>query len=113
MNVDRETAARFKAKQAARAAEERRKLLYGRLFHHVTLNRDVASLRTESQASDMYRCAPGGDTPLQMQILRVAIDNRWSSVVNAFIKAWAGEHPIANTVQELWNLTPTTGRSAV
>ncbi len=113
MNVDRAAVERNERIRAARAAEERQKFLYSRLFQHVTPNRDVAGLRTEGQANDMYRRAPGGDTPLQLQILRVAIDNRWGSVVNAFIKTWAGEHPIANTVQELWNLTVSTGRAAV
>ncbi|MDF3342098.1 hypothetical protein P3H80_32075 [Mycolicibacterium septicum] len=60
----------------------------------------------------MFRRARG-DNRLQVEILRVAVDNRWGSVVNAFINYWAGEHPIGDTVEELWNLTLTTDRTAV
>ncbi|MFL0294218.1 hypothetical protein ACJH6J_24705 [Mycobacterium sp. SMC-18] len=110
--IDHETVERSERERAANAAEERRKYLYARLFQHVTPTRDVAGLRTESQASDMFLRARG-ENLLQIAILRVAVDNRWGSVVTAFIKLWDGEHPIAGTVQELWNLTLTTGRSAV
>lgn len=96
----------------ARANAERIAFLYSRLFGNVAPGRDVAQLRTESQASNMFLRARG-ENRRQVEILRVAIDNRWDSVVNAFIAVWDDEHPIADTVQELWTLIVATGRSAV
>jgi hypothetical protein len=41
--------------------------------------------------------------------VRKAIDRRWSNVVQAGI-CYFCEHPVAQRIQELWNLT--TGRGA-
>jgi hypothetical protein len=106
MNVDRAAVQRGEQERAARVTEERIDALYSRLFRGVVPNLAVAALRTENAALDLFRSADSN--LLQVEILRVAVDNRWTFVVEAFIKVWDGEHPIAATVQELWNLT--TGR---
>lgn len=109
--VDRAAVEREERERIARATAERIQFLYGRLFGNVVLSPDVRDLRTESQAREMFGLALNtADNRLQVQILRVAVDNRWATVVNAFIKVWAGEHPISKTVQELWDLT--TGRAS-
>lgn len=113
-NVDPAAVEVMRRAEAARRNAERSDFLYGRLFGNVQPNRDVASLRTEDQAREMFRLAlENANNLLQVEILRVAVDKRWPSIVTAFIKVWDGEHPIADTVRELWNLTLTTGRSAV
>lgn len=109
MNADRATVKRAKQDQAARTTAERITFLYSRLFRNVAPGRDVAALRTENAAREMLTTALGSANNLrQVEILRVAVDNRWTSVIEAFIKVWDGDHPIAATVQELWTLT--TGR---
>ncbi|WP_231975940.1 hypothetical protein, partial [Mycobacterium sp. E2462] len=90
------------------ATAERINFLYSRLFGRVVPNRVVAALHTENAARELLQCADSN--LVQVEILRVAVDNRWASVVEAFIKVWDGEHPIAVTVQELWTLT--TGRAS-
>jgi hypothetical protein len=110
--IDWAAVERAKKAEDARAAVERRDFLYGRLFGGGGGGRDVAALRSEHEAQELFsRALSNFDNRLQVQVLRVAVDNRWPSVVSAFIKVWAGEHPIADTVQELWTLT--TGRAAV
>lgn len=106
MKVDRAAVERGERDRTARATAERIEFLYSRLFQNVVVNRDVARLRTENAAREMFRFATSNLE--QVEILRVAIDNRWTSVVRAFIKVWDDEHPISDTVQELWDLT--TGR---
>lgn len=111
MNADRAAVKRAKQDRAARATAERITFLYSCLFGNVVPGRDVAALRTENTAREMLATAVGSANNLrQVEILRVAVDNRWASVIEAFIKVWDGEHPIAATVQELWNLT--TGRAS-
>lgn len=113
-NVDPAAVEVMRRAEAARATAERVDFLYGRLFGNVQPNRDVACLRTEDQAREMFGVAlENANNLLQVEILRVAVDNRWPSIVTAFIKIWDGEHPIADTVRELWSLTLKTGRSAV
>lgn len=114
IEVDHAEVERASREQTARENAERREFLYGRLFGNVALDRDVSCLRTESAATELLRSSVRGDfdNRRQVQILRVAVDNRWASVVHAFIKVWNGEHPIAQTVQELWSLTLTTGRTS-
>lgn len=109
--VDPAEVERAERKRNARVNAERRDFLYGRLFQNVTLSGDVARLRTEDAARELLRRAvENADNLRQVEILRVAIDNRWGTVVQAFIKVWDGEHPISDTVQELWHLT--TGRAS-
>jgi hypothetical protein len=106
MNVDRAAVQRDEQERAAQATAERVKFLYGRLFGHVSRGSGVAALRTEDAALKAFGGAVDqANNLLQVEILRVAVDNRWASVVQAFIKVWDGEHPIAATVEELWNLT--------
>lgn len=114
-NVDWAAVQRARKAKDARAAVERREFLYGRLFGNAGAGgRDVAALRSEHEARELFsRALSNFDNRLQLQVLRVAVDNRWHAVVSAFIKVWAGEHPIADTVQELWTLTLTTDRAAV
>jgi hypothetical protein len=109
-NVDHEAVERAERERTARVNAERREFLYDQLFRNVFPNRDVESLRTEAAASEMLSRAVYVDNRLQVEILRLAVDNQWSSVVEAFVKHWA-EHPIAYTVLELWTLT--RGRDAV
>lgn len=112
--IDPAEVARAERERVTAANAERREYLYGRLFRNVTPGRDVARLRTKDAALEMLRrAADNADNRLQVQILRVAVDNRWESVVNRFIRIWDGEHPIAQTVAELWSLTLTAGRDAV
>jgi hypothetical protein len=101
--VDRAAVQRVEQERAAQATVERINFLYSRLFSRVVPNQVVAALRTENAALDLLRSADSN--LLQVEILRVAVDNRWTSVVEAFIKRYDGEHPIAATVQELWTLT--------
>jgi hypothetical protein len=110
--VNRAAVERAEQDRIAQATAERITFLYSRLFGNVVPSRDVAALRTENAAREMLAIALGSaDNLRQVEILRVAVDNRWASVVNAFIKAWAGEHPIADTAKELWHLT-ITGRTS-
>jgi hypothetical protein len=103
---------RAERERTARVNAERREFLHSRLFQNATLSGDVARLRAEDGAREMLRRAfESADNHRQIEILRVAVDNRWASVLNAFIKAWDGEHPISDTVRELWTLT-TTGRDS-
>jgi hypothetical protein len=112
-NVDWAAVERARKAEDARAAVERREFLYGRLFDRTRGGRDVAALSSERDAQELFsRAVSSFDNRLQVQVLHVAVDNRWASIVTAFIKIW-DEHPIAKTVQELWSLTPSTGRSAV
>jgi hypothetical protein len=107
-NVDRAVVERAERDLTAQATAERIAFLYSRLFGNVAVGGDVARLRTENEASTMLRRAvASADNLLQVKILRLALDNRWATVVNAFIKVW-DEHPISDTVQELWALI--TGR---
>ncbi|WP_221043173.1 hypothetical protein [Mycobacterium senriense] len=111
-NVDRAAVEHAEKKQAARATAERIEFLYRRLFGKVSVGTQVAALRTENAAlQDFGRAVDQANNRLQVAILRVAIDNRWATVVNAFINLWDGEHPIADTAKELWHLT-TTGRAS-
>lgn len=104
--VDRAAVERAEQERAAQAIAERIDFLYARLFGNVVLDRYVAALRTENEAQEAFRGAlDNANKRLEVEIVRVAFDNRWASVVKAFIKAWDGEHPIANTVEELWRLT--------
>ncbi|MEE2853506.1 MAG: hypothetical protein VX424_12755 [Actinomycetota bacterium] len=112
MKVDRAAVERMTKERTAQATAERIAFLYSRLFGNVAPGRDVEDLRTENEAREMFTTALGSaDNLRQVEILRVAVDNRWANVVNAFIKAWDGEHPISAAAQELWNLT-TTGRAS-
>lgn len=113
-NVDWAAVERAKKAEDARAAVERREFLYGRLFDSAgDPGTDVAGLRSESEAQELFsRAIASFDSPLQIKVLHVAVDNRWTSIVRGFGKVWDG-HPIADTVQELWNLTLTTDRPAV
>lgn len=105
-NVDRAAVERAEQVHAARTTAERITFLHSRLFGNVVPGGDVAALRTENAAREMLTTALDSANNLrQVEILRVAVDNRWASVVEAFIKVWDGEHPIAATVQELWTLT--------
>lgn len=106
--VDHAAVKRAEQDRAAQATAERIKFLYSRLFGRVVPNRVVAALHTENAARELLQSADSN--LIQVEILRVAVDNRWASVVEAFIKVWDGEHPIAATAQELWNLT--TGRAS-
>jgi len=105
--VDHEAVKRAEQDRAAQATAERIKFLYSRLFGKVVHNRVAAALHTENAARELLQSADSN--LMQVEILRVAVDNRWASVVEAFVKVWDGKHPIAATVQELWNLT--TGRA--
>ncbi|WP_133057954.1 hypothetical protein [Mycolicibacterium vulneris] len=106
MNVDRAAVQRAEQERAAQATAERIAFLYGRLFGNVSLGSIAAGLRAEDAALQAFGGAVDqANNLLQVEILRVAIDKRWTSVVKAFIKIYDGEHPIAATVQELWNLT--------
>lgn len=114
-NIDWAAVERAKKAEDAHAAVERREFLYGRLFGNAGAGgQAVAALRIENEAQELFsRAIASFDNRLQIQILRVAVDNRWHSIVSAFMKKWAGEHPIADTVQELWSLTLTISRTAV
>lgn len=104
--IDPAAVRRIEQERAAQATAERIKFLYGRLFGHVSRGSIVTGLRTEDAALKAFGGAVDqANNLLQVEILRVAVDKRWASVVKAFIKVWDGEHPIAATVQELWNLT--------
>jgi hypothetical protein len=107
--VDRAAVKRAEQEEIARTNAERREFLYDQLFRNVSPGRDVLSLLTESTAQELFARALYVDVQQQIAILQVAVDHRWSSIVTAFIKHWAGDpqHPIADTVQELWNLTTT------
>lgn len=112
-NVDRAAVNRAEGERIMRVNVERRELLYSRLFQNVPAGADVTGLRTESAAQELFaRALACSDSRLQVAILRAAIDNRWGSIVRAFVKTW-DDHPTANTAQELWNLTLTTGRPTV
>jgi hypothetical protein len=112
--VDWAAAERAEKAESERAAAERREHLYFRLFGSVRGNRLVEALRSEAEARELFKKAIlNADVDLQIQILRVAVDNRWHAVVTAFIKQWTDEHGIAATVEELWSLILTTGRAAV
>lgn len=112
-NVDWAAVERAESERIVRANVERREFLYSRLFRDVSRRRDLAGLRTESAAQELFaRALASADDRLQLGILRVAVDHRWRSVVTAFIKHWSYEHPIAVTVEELWTLTLTTSRTA-
>lgn len=112
--IDWAAAERAKKAEEARAAVERREFLYGRLFDGAGGGQDVAALSSERDARELFsRALSSFDNRLQVQVLRVAVDNQWASIVTAFIKVW-DDHPIARTVQELWSLTIlSTGRSSV
>jgi hypothetical protein len=111
MNIDRTAIERAELERVKRAAAERIEFVYSRLFGNVGTTRAVESLRTENAAQELLKSAiRNADNPLQVAILRAAIDNRWTAVVTSFTKTWH-EHPISATVQELWDLS--RGRTAV
>jgi hypothetical protein len=112
MNVDRAAVKRHEREQAARATAERIKVLRHIVFRNAARgNREIEDLTNEPDAARLLiRASVSADGFAVLGILRVAIDNRWGDVVNAGIR-YFGEHPVAERIQELWNLT--TGRSAV
>jgi hypothetical protein len=112
-NVDRAGVERAERKRAARANEERIATLRHIVFRNAKPNRDVAALTNEPAAARLLISAGNSADGFQvLAIVRVAIDNRWHSVVQAGVR-YFGEHPVADRIQELWQLTHPAGRSAV
>ncbi|CAA0136111.1 Uncharacterised protein [Mycolicibacterium vanbaalenii] len=100
--------------EAARATVERIKTLRRSVFHNVARGRrDVAALRNEPDAAELLVAASNSAHDFMvLAILQKAIANRWDQVVRAGI-GYFGDHPVADRIQELWNLTHTTDRTTV
>lgn len=113
MNVDRAAVERAEEARAARETAERIATLRHNIFRNAENSRNVDALTNESAAARLLISASDQALSfLVLGILRVAIDNRWSAVVRAGIKHF-DDHPTAAAIQELWDLTLATGRSAV
>lgn len=110
-NIDRAAVERADRKRVARETAERIATLHHIVFRNAVSNRNVEALKNEPAASRLLISAGNSADGFQvLAIVRVAIDNRWHSAVQAGVR-YFGEHPVADRIQELWNLT--TGRSAV
>lgn len=80
------------------------------MFRNAARGRGDIDIADESAAARYLICASqSADGFAVLAILQIAIDHRWSDVVQAGIRHF-GEHPVAARIQELWNLT--TGRTA-
>lgn len=92
--------------EAARATAARIKALRRIVFGNAAHGRsDVAATRTEPAAAELLVAAgKSADSRLVLAILQKAIDNRWDHVVRAGIR-YFGDHPVADRIHELWNLT--------
>jgi hypothetical protein len=113
-NVDWATVEAARRNQAERRTVERIAELRHIVFRNATRgNGDVAALTNEPAAARLLTSAGNSADGFQvLAIVQVAIDNRWGDVVKAGAR-YFGEHPVAARIQELWNLTQATGRTAV
>jgi hypothetical protein len=114
MNVDREAVEAMRLEEAARRTAERIAELRHIVFRNAARgHRDVAALTNEPAAARLLISAGNSaDAFLVLAIVQVAIDRRWSQVVKAGAR-YFGEHPVAQRIQELWDLTRASGRTAV
>ena len=111
MKIDSSVVERDRRERAARDTAERIATLRHIVFRNAASNRNVQALTKEAEAARLLTSAGNSaDGFLVLGILRAAIDKRWHSVVLAGIR-YFGEHPVADRLQELWNLN--AGRSAV
>jgi hypothetical protein len=111
MNVDPVAVERMIRDEAAQATAERIAVLRHIVFRTAARGRrDIEALTTEPEAARLLVSASDeADGFAVLGFLRVAIDNRWHQVVRAGIRHF-GEHPVADRIQELWDLT---GRPSV
>lgn len=111
MKIDPSVVERDRRERAARETAERIATLRHIVFRNAASNRNVQALTKEAATARLLTSAGNSaDGFLVLGILRVAIDKRWHAVVLAGIR-YFGEHPVADRLQELWDLT--AGRSAV
>lgn len=110
-NIDLAAVELAERKRIARETAERVATLRHIVFRNAASNRNVVALKNESAAARLLISAGNSADGLQvLAIVQLAIDNRWHSVTQAGIR-YFGEHPVADRIQELWDLT--TDRSAV
>ncbi|APE15698.1 hypothetical protein BOH72_11185 [Mycobacterium sp. WY10] len=111
-NVDWEAVEAMRQREAERRKVERIAQLRHIVFRNAARgNRSVTALTRESAAAELLiRASKSADGFLVLAIVQVAVDRRWGQVVKAGAR-YFGEHPVAERIQELWNLT--TDRPAV
>lgn len=110
-SVNREAVRRMREIEAPRATAERIAVLRQIVFRNAAQSRDLQALATEPEAAQLLISASNSaDSFLVLGILHAAVDKRWAQVVQAGIR-YFGEHPVADRLQELWDLT--AGRTAV
>jgi hypothetical protein len=110
--ADPATAQRIERDRVARETAQRIAVLRRIVFRNAAHNRGVAGLKNEHAAAELLTSASNNaDSFLVLGILQMAVDHRWKEVVRAGIRHF-GDHPVSARIQELWELTITTDRSA-
>jgi hypothetical protein len=109
--IDWAAVERLRRDEAARARTERIAQLRHIVFRNAAGGRNLRALTTEADAAQLLISAGNSaDGFLVLAIVKVAIENRWPAVVQAG-RRFFGEHPVADRLQELWDLI--TNRSAI